>query len=546
MSPQVVRMTVEEPAPQAVVSAVPAGDGIVGLRLEEAASEAVVSAVAAGDGVMMREVGVALRNTIKLALSLACTWSVALVVRFQLPRFLGPTEFGALSFADTFAGSFLAFLDLGVDVYIQKEVSARPRHASEFVGGIFALRTMLALALAAVMLGVLHLTDRPHEVQVAAALYAVGYLVASINGTFGALLQSSTRVGWLAIANVVAKFLWGAGLVACIWSRQPMIAFALPMVASEIVRSLLLFPSARAAVDLELRTDIVAAWRAIVASLPYFVAGVVIIITSKINIAVLEYIVTDKREVGWLGAASNIGSLAMIMSPLMPWIIVPMVARARQRSIDEVYAVVRFALEGLIVVAVPVALLIGVGADVWVRLAFGTKYVQSAMSLVAIAPQFVFTYTAMLLSIALVMLDQQWKATRNSIYALIMTPLFIVLIVPISSRLGEGGGAAGAALAGVFSEVVISSLCLYYVGRRAVGARTVAAATKSVAIAVAIVLLDRFLHRIGPVRIAVDMAVYVLLAFAVGAVRGHEVAVVLRSLWQRRQGAPAAPAAGSP
>jgi len=502
---------------------------------EGPAGPAAASAPAAADGAMAREVGIAVRNTVKLALSLACTWSVALVVRFQLPRFLGPIEFGALNFADSMAGSFLAFLDLGVDVYIQKEVAGRPAHASDFVGGVFLLRAVLALLLIVAMVAILGITRRPAEIQIAAAIFGVSYFISCINGTFGALLQSSTRVGWLAIANVAAKVAWGAGLVLCIWTRQPMIAFAIPMVISEVIRTLLLFPSARRVVDLELRRDFAEVRRAVIAGLPYFVNGVVLTITSKINISVLEYIVTDKREVGWLGAANNIGSLAMIMSPLMPWIIMPMLARARQRSIDDVYVVVRFALEGLLAVAVPVAMLVALGADVWVRLAFGTKYLESARCLVAVAPQFVFTYTAMLLSIALVMLDQQWKATRNSIYALVMTPLFIVLIVPYSAKLGPGGSAAGAALAGVFSEIVISSLCLYYVGRRAVGRRTLVATIKSVAVGAAVFALDHMLRRLGPVRLVIDMSTYVVLVFAVGAVRWKEFVWIVRSVATRQR-----------
>src|ERR1700733_11347641 len=142
-----------------------------------------------------REVRLALRNALKLGLSLVCTWTVTLLIRFQLPRFLGPLEFGAFNFADSFAASFFAFLDFGVDVYIQKEVSVRPKHASDFIGGLLLLRGVAAALLCAAMLIVLRITNRSGEVQFAAALFAAGYLITSMNTTFGALLQASTRVG---------------------------------------------------------------------------------------------------------------------------------------------------------------------------------------------------------------------------------------------------------------------------------------------------------------------------------------------------------------
>ena len=485
-------------------------------------------------GEMAREAGLALRNTVKLVFSLTCTWSVTLLVRFQLPRALGPLAFGQLNFAESFTAALFAFLDLGVDVYIQKEVSVRPRHASDFFGALVIARAVVSLILGGAIFAVLHSTARPPEVQSAAMIFALGYFVTCVNNTLAALLQASTRVGWLAMANVLAKVAWGAGLLACIGGHQPMFVFAIPMLGSELLRFALLLPGARAAVALELRVDFRALWKAFVASLPYFIGGAAIGITGRMNVTVLEFLSTDKREVGWLGAASSLGMLAMLMSPVLSWIVMPMLARARQRSVDEVFTILRFALEGLLVVSIPVTLFIGIGADLWVRIAFGKSYAQAALALVAIAPQFVFTYTAMILSIGLVILDQQWKATRNSLVALVITPLFIVLIAPLSSRLGEGGAAAGAALAVVFSEIVISASCLYYIGRRAVGRRTRVAAAKSIGIALGVIALDRALRPIGFIRIAIDMSVYVAAALGLGAVRAKEALLVLRMVRQRR------------
>jgi O-antigen/teichoic acid export membrane protein len=489
------------------------------------------------------DVGVAVRNTATLALSLLCTWSVALFVRFLLPRHMGPLSFGAYTFADGFAFSFMTFLELGVDFYIQKEVSVRPEHASDFIGGFIALRAIVATALVAVMLTVLRVTERPAEVQATAMLFAVTYFLMVLNNTFGTLLQSSTRVGRLALANVISKVVWGAGVVVCILLDVPMMVFACPLLASEILRSVMLTPAARAAVDLRFRIDAPAVLRTFVASLPYFISSATIGVTGRLNIALLEYLAADKREVGWLGAATNIGSLSMILSPLLPWVLLPMLARARARSTDEVYLILSFALECVLVIAIPIALFIGIGADLWVRLAFGAGYAQSALSLEVIAPQFVFTYTAMTVTAGLVILDMQWKATRNALLALVITPVFILAMVPALSRLGEGGAAMGAATAVAFSEIVISASCLYYVGRRAVSGRASAATAKSIAVGLLVIALDHVLRRSGMwlsyLRIVVDMVAYVVGVLAIGAVRVREVTLAVRSVRASRANKPA-------
>jgi O-antigen/teichoic acid export membrane protein len=279
-----------------------------------------------------------------------------------------------------------------------------------------------------------------------------------------------------------------------------------------------------------------------VASLPYFISSATMAVTGKLNIAITEYVAADKREVGWLGAATNIGALSMIMSPLLPWVLLPMLARARARSIDEVYAILRFALEGVLVVAIPIALLVGIGADLWVRLAFGVSYAQSALSLVVMAPQFIFTYTAMTVTAGMVILDMQWKATRNSLLALVITPIFLLVMVPLLSRIGEGGAAMGAATAVAFSEIVISASCLYYVGRRAVSGRTGSVTAKSVAVALFVIALDHVLRRQGMrlsyFRVVIDMVAYVAGVLATGAVRVREVTLALRSVRASRAASP--------
>src|SRR5918912_1450276 len=90
---------------------------------------------------------VALWNALKLGGSLIGTWTVALAIRFALPRQLGPDQYGVYNFAEAFAASFFVLTTLGVETYVQKEIPLRREHASDFVGGILALRLVLGPAL---------------------------------------------------------------------------------------------------------------------------------------------------------------------------------------------------------------------------------------------------------------------------------------------------------------------------------------------------------------------------------------------------------------
>src|ERR1041385_8177257 len=102
------------------------------------------SSVPSSRDVRAHEIAVAVRNALKLGGSLVLTWSVALIVKLQLPAHLGPIRQGRYGFAEGFAGMWFSAVSLGIETYVFKEVPVRPKHASDFMGGVFALRGLIS------------------------------------------------------------------------------------------------------------------------------------------------------------------------------------------------------------------------------------------------------------------------------------------------------------------------------------------------------------------------------------------------------------------
>jgi O-antigen/teichoic acid export membrane protein len=137
---------------------------------------------------------VAIANALKLGSSLAATLAIAIAMRFLMPRYLGPTSFGTLSFADGFTATFFVALSLGAESYVRKEVAVRPAHASDFFGGTLVLRAMMSVAIFGVMAVVLNATKRPPEVKNLVYLFGAAQFFVSVNATLSALLHARGRV----------------------------------------------------------------------------------------------------------------------------------------------------------------------------------------------------------------------------------------------------------------------------------------------------------------------------------------------------------------
>ena len=480
------------------------------------------------------DLATAARNALKLGGSLLATWTVALAVRFQLPRHLGPVQFGNFNFCDSFSAAFFVFLGLGIETYIQKEVPVRPKHASDFFGGVLVLRAGLSVLVMAAMATVLAATGRPAELQATVLIFALTQAVMGFNQSIAAMLQASTQVGPLAAMNVLSKLLWGFGVSIGIWLDFPLAALAVPNLVAETLKAAVLYPSARRAVGLRLRFSLGPLKTVLLASLPFYVNAIAVNLGARLDVSMLEFLAPGE-EVGWYSAASNFAGLAMLFAPVVNWVLMPLFARSKHRSEESFYEILRRAIEGLLVLAIPVTLLIGIGADFWVRIAFGRSFGPAALSLRCLAPLFVATYLAIMLALALVVLERSWRLTIISLTTLGVLPVLILVMVPLAKPFGQGYAGAGAAVAVTAMELITAVLFLYTVGRRALDRRNVLAIIKSIAVAFVVIALHRALAFMGPLRLIVDMVAYAVLILAVKAVRLHEVIAVMKTVRAERK-----------
>lgn len=478
------------------------------------------------------EIALAVRNTIKLGGSLLATWSVAMLVKLQVPKHLGPIGQGHFGFADSFAAMFFTVVGLGIDTYVMKEVSVRPKHASDFIGGVFALRTLMAIVLFAAMVATLRLTGRSWEVQLAVIVFGLYQLAMSFNATLATVLQATTKVGQLAVANVAAKIVWGAGLLLGLHYNVPLYILALPVLLSELLRSAMLFPAAGRAAQLRYRIQPVAVRAVIVTSIPFFVGAVAIGLGNNLAMSALEFMRRDEREVGWFNATQNIATLAMLLTPLLFWVM-PLLSRAYARSEDEMMSILRRSIEGLVIIIAPITIFISVASDVLIKLAFGEKYAPAATGLSILSLVFAVTYVNMMLSSALVVIGKSWSVTLVSLGAILLMAGFMIVFVPVGRALFHvGGECAGAAIAVITNETCVVVALMFRFHSSPLDARNMRAIGKTLAIAAIVIVADRFLRPIGVARLAVDVVVYVGLAFAMGLVRIAElrrVVVLLRS-----------------
>jgi O-antigen/teichoic acid export membrane protein len=480
------------------------------------------------------DVFVAARNALTLGTSLLVTWSIALLVRFFLPRYLGPQHFGTLSFADSFAGTFFILLGLGGETYIQREIPVRREHASDFFGGFIALRLAMSALLFAAMAVVMARTHRAPEAQRVVFVFGGMQFFTVLNGELAALLHASCTVDELAVVNVVVKVLWAALVGGAIVARLGLAEMAIAFLIVEVLRTALLVPLARRHLGIRLRWSSSAVKMVIVASLPFYLAQVANTVYSKVAVSMLSVLSND-TEVGWYGAAFNVAGLSFLVSPLIGWVLLPLLSRARARSEAEMFAILRRALTAVLLLVIPVALLLGVGADVWVRCLFGAAFLPATLGLRILAPMFVLTYVATIAWTCLILLRRAWTVAAVAVFGLAVNPVLNAAIVPRALRwLGPGGACAGAATALVVTELCVTAALLGAIGPRTFDRPSAAALGKALGCCLLVIGADALLRPLGFARLAIDAALYASLFFALGGARLEDVKQLSQLLLRRR------------
>lgn len=483
-----------------------------------------------------REIRLAAANALKLGSSLLATWGIALVARLYIPRFLGPDRFGILNFADAFTATAFVMMGLGLDTYVRKEISVRPQHASDFVGGIVALRLLMLVFVYAGMELILRYTHRSPEVRMLVYILGAAQFFMVGSTTSSGLLQATGQVTEMSVLSVITKVIWAIGITLSIWLKLGLWAFACAVAASEGLKSLVLFALARKHVGFALSVNVKATGAVIIASLPFYVSGLATTIYDKIGVSLLAFMGSD-REVGWYGAAAGLAGLTLLLAPLISWVLIPLFARAAAASEAELYLMVRRSLEFILTVAIPVSLMMVVGADVWIKILFGPNFAPAAMALRVLAVANLLMYVSIVCAYALAVLKMTWRMSAVFTGGMLVNPICNLLLIKPSLSLGLGGGGAACATATLITEIGVVTPLFLMLGGRAFNSRLIVRIVKNIAAAVLVIVLDTLvLQPLGPVRLLLDAAIYVVLVLVTGAVNIRELVSSVKMALRQRKG----------
>jgi O-antigen/teichoic acid export membrane protein len=470
----------------------------------------------------------ALRNAGSLGSSVLVTAFLGLLIQFVYQHLLGTTAAGRVGGAESLSILLLGLLTFGVDTYARKEVALDPNSAKSFVSGIVAFRGVCAALVIASTAGVLFWIGRPSAAVWLFVLFGVTRFLLQTNELLLACLQAVGEVKGVAQINIAAKIFWAVFILGGIQTGLGALSVPAGWVLAELARAVMLGLRTHRFLGVLAPPAAATTARVLRASIP-FTAGTIISNWSTYFDVTLISFWFNEQEVGLYRYAQTIAGVAFLVGTVLPWVLMPLASRAKERSEADYLAVMRRGIQLVFTIAIPVSVLLSLNADTIVSL-LPDEWNGSVPALRILSFTVIATYIIMTTMTFLVVDGKAWLTVRLGLFGVVVNVILNLSFLRMGrEKFGIGGAGTTAALIAVFAECLVGGLCLWFLGRRAWDRQSEWAIARVVLCGIVVVVIDWILARKGFSwsRLVTDAVVYVGLLFASGAVRTRDLKDIL-------------------
>jgi O-antigen/teichoic acid export membrane protein len=310
----------------------------------------------------------------------ALRMGVGLLVGAWIARYLGPEQFGLLSFATAFVGLFGAVAALGLQGIVVRDIVLDPECTSETLGTAAVLQLIGGMVGFLLVLAVIAYL-RPDD--------SLARSIVAILGSLMLLKASEVAVYWFE-SQVQSKYtVWVQNSVFLVFSvakvllllqKAPLITFVWTMLAEAVVVAftLLVVMGKYGQSVVKMRASIERAKELLKESWPLLLSGMFLMVQARIDQIMLGQMVGD-LEVGYFSAALRIIETAAVTAMILQGSFMPSIVTAKKIS-EKLY---RDRIEAFyklnVIVGLSIALPLAILAPWIIHILFGANYKPAAL-----------------------------------------------------------------------------------------------------------------------------------------------------------------------
>ena len=370
---------------------------------------------------------------------------LSLLIGIWTARYLGPGNFGAISYANSYVALFMSFCTLGINSVIVKEFTDRSEKAGEILGTSIGLRMISSFFSALVIIGIVSIVDMDEPTTIAVAALCSISLLFHVFDTFNYWFQYQYRSKITAIATLIAYIATSVYRLILIISGRNILWFAMATSVDYVVLGLVLYFVYKRQFGPPLKFCWATGKQILRKSYHYILSGMMVAIYGQTDRLMLKQMLDDTC-VGYYTTATTVCSMWVFVLTAVIDSIYPTIMRlhkenypAYERKNRQLYTIVFY-----LSVAVSLGFLL-LGNQI-IYILYGIEYAAAAPVLKVVTWYTAFSY----LGVA----RNAWIICENKQHYLKLLYLAAAILnVGLNALLIPRYGAIGAALASLATEI---------------------------------------------------------------------------------------------
>jgi O-antigen/teichoic acid export membrane protein len=392
-----------------------------------------------------------LANTSWLMAEKFIALSVTLVVGVYVVRYLGPRDYGLLSYATSIVGLLLPFVTLGLNDILVRELVKGQVKESELLGTAFVLRNLGALLLFMVLAIALPFMHHERGTNLLIFVIATGTFFQSFN-VIESCFHARVMSKYVAMSQSAVLILSACLKLICIFLKLPIFYFALILSAETffVAMALALFYTRTHASLAGWRFLYPRAKHLLKNSWPLIFSGLVITIYMRIDQVMIKQML-KLESVGQFAAAVKLSEFWYFVPSIVCGSLFPAVLNAKKAGSKLYYDRVQKLYDLMAWIAIPVAVVTEIVAKDLIFHLFGTQFSGAGNVLE------IHIWAGVFVSLGVA--SSKWLLAENlQVYMILRTSLGAVVNILMNLYMIPKYGIQGAAISTLCAQAVASYL----------------------------------------------------------------------------------------
>lgn len=300
-----------------------------------------------------------------------------LFVGIIIARYLGPEEFGLMSYVISIVTVFSVISSFGLDNIEIRELSKKNINKEDILGTSFILRVILGIITILVVVIYLIVSNEDAEIIVLVLIYSITILLLPFNIIKNYYI-SIAKNEFIAKSEIVRHIVSAIIKIIMLMFHAPLFAFIISGVVDVVfvcIGYIYLYNNQIGSFK-KWKYNVLLAKKLLYESLPLFLSAIAVVVYQQIDQIIIGNILT-KTEVGYYSTAVKITDLFFFLPVILVQTITPFLVRLKERDLEN-YLFVREKFVGLIVwVSVIISVFVSFLSSELIHLTFGNKYVMS-------------------------------------------------------------------------------------------------------------------------------------------------------------------------